>query len=64
MLNSCPLPSLPPPFPPDPFAPPSCQVASLKSLKRELENKVAELEDELDEANMRLESLEQVRLDA
>lgn len=71
-----PLPALPSfpswPLPPSshgpsllplPFASPSRQVASLKSLKRELENKVAELEDELDEANMHIESLDQVRPD-
>ena len=52
----CPLPLLPPSSP--------SQVASLKSLKRELESKVTELEDELDEANMRMESLEQVSVDA
>ena len=37
-------------------------MASLKSLKRELQSKIEELEDELDDANVRMETLEQVRL--
>ena len=36
------------------------QISSLKRVKRELEAKIEELEDELDEVTVRSESLEQV----
>ena len=36
------------------------QISSLKRVKRELESKIEELEDELDEVTVRSESLEQV----
>jgi myosin-18 len=37
------------------------EMASLKSLKRELQSKIEELEDELDDANVRMETLEQAK---
>ena len=36
------------------------QIASLKRMKKELESHVEEVEDELDDANIELESLQQV----
>ena len=36
------------------------QISSLKRTKRELESKIEELKDELDEVTIRCESLEQV----
>ena len=36
------------------------QIASLKRMKKELESRVEEAEDELDDANIKIESLQQV----